>query len=221
MLQINVINKAINEAKTKTIAQKVTALRSGVWMASILFLALGVSAQKTIIISAIGETAAPRRIVVSIDDRKLALLENDQVLRIYSVAVGADVTPSPEGEFTLVSRVENPTYYHTGKVIAPGKHNPLGTRWMGLSQKGFGIHGTNEPTSIGRAASHGCIRMSRQDLEELFTLVEVGDAVQIKSGRDQQLAQIFSGHGDGHRDDEQPTLASTNTGGGANGMSGQ
>ncbi len=134
-----------------------------------------------------------RQIIVSLQDRKLALVENGEVIRVYPVAVGKGTTPSPSGEFTIVNRLEKPTYYHKGTVIGPGAANPLGTRWMGLSQKGYGIHGTNEPKSIGKAASHGCIRMARKDLEELFTLVEVGDAVEIRDERDEEVARIFGG----------------------------
>ena len=65
-----------------------------------------------------GETAATRRVVVSIPDRKLALLENDQVVGIYPVAVGASVSPSPVGTFTIVNRVSNPTYYKPGRSSA-------------------------------------------------------------------------------------------------------
>src|SRR5205085_10853508 len=107
----------------------------------------------------------------------------------YQVAVGAEVSRSPEGDFTVVNRLENPTYYAPGKIIGPGKENPLGTRWMGLSTKGFGIHGTNVPNSIGKAASHGCIRMRQHDLEELFAMVQVGDQVMF---RDVQLTALLT-----------------------------
>src|SRR5436309_3047797 len=94
-----------------------------------------------------------RRIVVSIPDRKLAILEDDRVLKIYPTAVGAPVSPSPEGDFTIINHIVNPTWYHQGRVVPPGKSNPLGARWLGLSRKGYGIHGTNAPSSIGRNAS--------------------------------------------------------------------
>jgi lipoprotein-anchoring transpeptidase ErfK/SrfK len=132
-----------------------------------------------------------RQIVVSIPDRKLALVEDGRVLKLYPVAVGASVSPSPEGEFKVVNRVANPTYYHPGTVIEPGPQNPLGTRWIGLNQKGYGIHGTNLPKSIGKAASHGCIRMARRDLEELFEIVRPGDTVSIVSELDDETAAIF------------------------------
>jgi hypothetical protein len=134
-----------------------------------------------------------RRIVVSLPDRKLALLKNGQVAKIYRVAVGKTSTPSPAGEFKIVNRVANPTYYHKGQVIPAGNSNPVGSRWMGLSAKSYGIHGTNQPSSIGKAASTGCIRMNKRDLEELFALVDVGDAVEIRAERDEQIAAIFDG----------------------------
>ncbi len=135
--------------------------------------------------------ATVRWVLVSIPDRKLALIENGKVVRIYRAAVGKTSTPSPAGEFKIVNRVTNPTYYHKGQVIAAGKGNPVGSRWMGLSAKGYGIHGTNQPNSIGKAASTGCIRVGKEDLEELFALVDVGDAVQIRAERDEQIAAIF------------------------------
>ena len=122
---------------------------------------------------------AEREIVVSLEDRKLALVEDGQVKKIYSVAVGKPTTPSPVGTFKIARRVKNPTYQHDGKTILPGPDNPVGTRWMGLSMKGFGIHGTNEPKSIGKAASHGCIRMAKKDLEEFYEMVAAGDTVEL------------------------------------------
>src|SRR3979490_1024549 len=85
-----------------------------------------------------------RRIVISIADRKLAVVEDGRVIKIYPTAVGANATPSPTGVFKIANRVPNPTWYGPHrKIVPPGKANPLGTRWMGLSYKGFGIHGTN------------------------------------------------------------------------------
>ena len=132
-----------------------------------------------------------RRVLVSIPDRKLAVLEDGVLIRTFPVAVGAAVSPSPTGEFHIVSRLAHPTYYHPGLVIAPGSDNPMGPRWVGLSQKGYGIHGTNEPRSIGKATSHGCIRMRNHDIEQFFRMVRVGDAVEIRSARDEQIARIF------------------------------
>jgi len=138
------------------------------------------------------EDAQPqRRIVVSIPDRKLALIEDGRVVKVYSTAVGRLTSPTPSGTFTIVQRIANPAWYGPGKVVAPGKNNPLGTRWLGLSRKSYGIHGTNEPRSIGRNASHGCVRMRNRDVEDLFARVAVGDVVELHGERDAELAQIF------------------------------
>ena len=142
------------------------------------------------------DDSGDRVVLVSLVDRKLAVIQDGEVIATFQVAVGADITPSPTGEFKVVSRVKNPTYYHPGNVIPAGKNNPLGTRWLGISQKGYGIHGTNAPGSIGRAASHGCIRLRNRDMEKLFTLVQVGDAVEIRGERDDQVAEIFGGKAD-------------------------
>jgi lipoprotein-anchoring transpeptidase ErfK/SrfK len=132
-----------------------------------------------------------RIIVVCLEDRKLALVVNGQVKKVYPVAVGKPSTPSPVGTFTIERRIANPTYHHNGKTVPPGPHNPVGTRWMGLSIQGYGIHGTNEPNSIGKAASHGCIRMAKADVQELFELVAVGDTVELVGKRNEETAQLF------------------------------
>jgi lipoprotein-anchoring transpeptidase ErfK/SrfK len=134
---------------------------------------------------------ARRQIIVSVPDRKLAVLEDGVVLRTFAVSVGAAVSPSPNGEFEIVNRLTEPTYYHAGTVIPAGPDNPLGPRWVGLNKHGYGIHGTNAPGSIGKAASHGCIRLRNHDIVQLFALVSVGDTVQIRGERDEQTAQIF------------------------------
>ena len=138
-------------------------------------------------------TRAKRQIIVSVPDRKLAVLENGVVLRTFAVAVGAAVSPSPTGEFEIVNRLTEPTYYHAGVVIPAGPGNPLGPRWVGLSKPGYGIHGTNAPGSVGKAASHGCIRLRNRDIVQLFAMVRVGDTVEIRGERDEQTAQLFGG----------------------------
>jgi lipoprotein-anchoring transpeptidase ErfK/SrfK len=154
---------------------------------------LGVQAmgQQAASVQTTANQAAKRVIVVSLEDHKLALVEDGQVKRIYTVAVGKSSTPSPTGTFTIARRVKNPTYSHNGKVVPPGPGNPVGTRWMGLSIKGYGIHGTNEPKSIGKAASHGCIRMAKKDLEEMYELVSAGDTVELVGQRNEETAQLF------------------------------
>src|SRR5580704_11170197 len=75
-----------------------------------------------------------RQILVSIPDRKLAVIDQGKLIRTFPVSVGASGSPSPTGEFRIAHRVANPTYYHPGVVIPPGSDNPIGPRWIGLSQ---------------------------------------------------------------------------------------
>jgi lipoprotein-anchoring transpeptidase ErfK/SrfK len=133
-----------------------------------------------------------RQIVISIADRQLAVMDNGQVLKIYPIAVGKRGTPSPDGDFVIINRAKDPTYRHGDTEIAPGKDNPLGSRWMGLNLKGYGIHGTNAQSSVGKAASHGCFRMRKQDVEELYGLMQVGDTVTVRRERDAMIAQVFA-----------------------------
>ena len=104
----------------------------------------------------------------------------------FGVAVGQPIYPTPIGKFTIVTKQRNPWWYPPDSAwaagaspIPPGPGNPLGTRWMGLSASGVGIHGTPDAASIGYSASHGCIRMRIPDAEWLFERVEVGSTVFI------------------------------------------
>ena len=144
-------------------------------MQTIKFFAILVAAATEIA----AESAPTRRLIVNISARKIALVQDGKVVKVYPVAVGKNSTPSPRGTFHIASHVVNPTYSHDGKVVGPGPANPVGTRWMSLGYKGYGLHGTNHPESIGHAASLGCIRMRNQDVEELFELVRVGDEVDL------------------------------------------
>jgi lipoprotein-anchoring transpeptidase ErfK/SrfK len=133
-----------------------------------------------------------RQIIISIADRQLAVIDHGQVLKTYPIAVGARGTPSPNGDFVIINHAKDPVYRGGDIEIAPGKDNPLGTRWMGLSLKGYGIHGTNVQSSVGKAVSHGCFRMRKQDVEELYTLVQVGDTVMVRRERDSMIAKVFT-----------------------------
>lgn len=155
-----------------------------------------------------------REIVISVSDRRLALLQGGMLVKTYPIAVGTPWTPSPEGEFTIINHAVDPVYRHKGKEIQPGKNNPLGDRWMGLSLKGYGIHGTNVPASIGKGVSHGCFRMGRHDVEDLYSRVRVGDRVVIRRNRDEVIAKIFAPHatpaaGGTGTDDQTASAAST------------
>jgi lipoprotein-anchoring transpeptidase ErfK/SrfK len=107
--------------------------------------------------------------------------------RTFAVATGQAIYPTPTGTFHIVVKWKNPWWYPPTQdawakgllPVPPGPNNPLGTRWMGLSAPGVGIHGTDEPASIGYSASHGCIRMQVPDAEWLFDHVNVGTTVFI------------------------------------------
>lgn len=148
-------------------------------------------AATTEMLAADGATTS-RRLIVNLAARKIVLVEDGNVVKMYQVAIGKASTPSPTGTFHIASHVINPTYYHAGKVVRPGPANPVGTRWMGLGYKGYGIHGTNHPESIGHAASHGCIRMRKHDIEELFRLIQVGDEVELTANPNPQEAALFN-----------------------------
>lgn len=109
---------------------------------------------------------SPIEIVVNISAKRLTVYKNGSIFREYIVATGKPETPTPIGNFEVVN-----------KEIDPG--GPYGTRWLGLSAKGYGIHGTNNPASIGQAASNGCIRMYNEDIEALFDITAVGTPVRI------------------------------------------
>lgn len=112
--------------------------------------------------------AAPSavRITISIAAKTLSLYREGRFVRSYPVATGKPRTPTPRGTFTIVN-----------KQVNPG--GPFGTRWMGLSKPHYGIHGTNNPASIGTAASNGCVRMYNDDVNDLFNQVPVGAVVII------------------------------------------
>jgi lipoprotein-anchoring transpeptidase ErfK/SrfK len=134
-------------------------------------------------------TTAPV-IVIRRGDNRLTLYRGARVVRTFQVATGQAAYPTPLGAFRIVVMWKNPTWYPPTqdawakglKPVPPGPGNPLGTRWMGLSAPGVGIHGTDEPASIGYSVSHGCIRMQVPQAEWLFEHVTVGTPVFIVPG---------------------------------------
>jgi hypothetical protein len=117
----------------------------------------------------------------------LRLWKNLKLAKTYTVAVGQEGLETPEGLYHIQSKEVEPTWHVpesdwagslAGQSIPPGPSNPLKARWMGIFE-GAGIHGTEETSSLGSAASHGCVRMSIPDVEELYDLVEVGTPIYI------------------------------------------
>ena len=118
-------------------------------------------------------------ILIDKSDNTLTVKNGEQIVKIYPVSSGQD-NASPEGEFTITSKMENPVWFHKGEIVPPGtQKNFLGTRWLGFNLPQYGIHGTVQPQFIGRSVSHGCIRMRNEDVEELFTYTPIGTKVNI------------------------------------------
>ena len=125
-------------------------------------------------------------IVIRRSSNQLMLYDGVKYVRFFAVATGQSIYPTPLGRFAIVVKWRNPWWYPPNspwaqgqKPIPPGPNNPLGTRWMGLSAPGVGIHGTPSDASIGYSVSHGCIRMHIPEAEWLFNHVEVGTTVFI------------------------------------------
>lgn len=107
------------------------------------------------------------RIIVDLSDRHLHLLDGNIVVRSFPVGIGKMVTQTPTGEFTIINKQANPG-------------GPYGAFWMGLSKPHYGIHGTNDPSSIGRMVSLGCIRMYNDDVIALSKIVPIRTRVTIR-----------------------------------------
>ena len=124
-------------------------------------------------------------ILINLPEYRLYLFNQGKLTGIYPVAIGLPTWQTPAGEFTIINKVKDPAWYmppeiarreNVKKEIIPaGPNNPLGDRWIGTSVKHTGIHGTNQPMSIGKSLSHGCIRLYPEDIRKVFDAVGVGD----------------------------------------------
>jgi lipoprotein-anchoring transpeptidase ErfK/SrfK len=135
------------------------------------------------------ETSIGPVIVIRRGSNLLTLYSGMHTVRRFAVATGQKVYPTPLGRFKIVVKWKNPWWYPPAspwakgeKPTPPGPGNPLGTRWMGLSASGVGIHGTPQDGSIGYSLSHGCVRMHIPQAEWLFDHVDVGTPVYIVAG---------------------------------------
>ncbi|MGZ4109734.1 MAG: L,D-transpeptidase family protein [Actinomycetota bacterium] len=135
------------------------------------------------------DDALGKTIVVDISENRLYLYSGFHIEKQYAVATAAQGFVTPVGSWSIVNKVENPSWTNpdpTGwgagmpAYIPPGPGNPLGTRALYLNAPGIRIHGTEDVSSIGTYASHGCIRMLMSDVEELYPLVPVGTPVLVK-----------------------------------------
>jgi lipoprotein-anchoring transpeptidase ErfK/SrfK len=122
-------------------------------------------------------------IIVNKAINKLAFIRNEKMEAVYPVATGVTTTLTPEGLFTVKVKAKNP-YYRKKNIPGGAPNNPLGSRWIGFDAnetdgRTYGIHGTNNPQSIGKYITQGCVRMHNLDVETLFEKVPIGTKVLI------------------------------------------
>lgn len=124
------------------------------------------------------------RIIINLPSRMLELYSGNTFIKEYPIAIGKPSTPTPIGQFAIIDMEKNPTWIPLGRdlVVPSGPDNPLGYRWMGFFEL-YGIHGTNEPWTIGQVVSNGCIRMREESAEELFDVVKKGTPIKINYDR--------------------------------------
>lgn len=107
------------------------------------------------------------------------LFDDNTIFKVYRVSTGEN-NCTPQGTFKIINKIKDPVWYTEGAIVpAESPKNILGSRWLGLSIKGYGIHGTIEPETVGKQATKGCIRMLNSDVEELFTILPIGTEVTI------------------------------------------
>lgn len=133
----------------------------------------------------------PRVVKVDTTQKMLDVLEDGRVLASFPITPGSETLPAPKGTWKIANMSRMPYFRYDEMMLnqgvrsanfvllPPGPRSPVGVMWMGLSKSGIGLHGTNNPETIGRAASHGCIRLANWDAAKLSTFVTVGTTVQI------------------------------------------
>ena len=140
-----------------------------------------------------GENGAPRNVSTKVDTKTnmLGVFENEKLIAAYPVTVGSAHTASPIGDWKVRGVAKLPRFRYDKEMLEhgqrsgnfymlpPGPRNPVGVMWIALNKKGIGIHGTNDPGSIGHAVSHGCIRLANWDVVRLATKIKPGDNVSI------------------------------------------
>ncbi len=124
-------------------------------------------------------------IFVDLSDRKAYLFQGETLVARYPVAIGRPGWETPVGNFQITDMQTNPAWLspHTGRRVPPSPNSPIGDRWIEFASKGefkVGFHGTNQPNSVGLAASDGCLRMRRNDIHELYSTVYIGTPVIVR-----------------------------------------
>lgn len=133
----------------------------------------------------IGENPTPGHpfLIVNKTTNKLAFVDKGKVQKVYPVATGKTEELTPEGLFTITVKAVDP-YYRKLNIPGGDPRNPLGSRWIGFDAlntdgRTYGVHGTNQPDSIGKYVSNGCIRMNNKDVEEIFTKIPIGTKIAV------------------------------------------
>ena len=125
-------------------------------------------------------------VILNVASKKVIIYNRDEAIKEYSVGVGTSLTPTPLGDFKIVRRIYNPAWvnpYRQSKVVPAGEKNPIGQYWLGFAMnkknQEYGFHSTNDSSSVGKASTHGCIRLYPEDMKELFSLVHTGTPVHV------------------------------------------
>ncbi len=123
-------------------------------------------------------------LLLKLKEKQVYVYRGDKLLNKYPVAIGKKGRETPTGEWQVMEKIKNPgwTSFRTGEYFAPGRENPLGSRWIGFWTDGkdvIGFHGTPNVNSIGKAVSNGCVRMYNRHVKALFPLVKVGTTVKV------------------------------------------
>lgn len=126
-------------------------------------------------------------VIVNKATNELAFINENRMQTIISVGTGMKKEQTPEGLFTITVKAKNP-YYIRGNIPGGNPKNPLGARWIGFDAKGtngriYGLHGTNQPASIGKYVSKGCIRMQNEAITSLFPLIPLGTRILVTSSK--------------------------------------
>ncbi len=134
----------------------------------------------------------PRVVRVDTKEKMLDVLEDGQILASFPITPGSTTLPAPIGTWKIVSIASMPYFRYDDMMLnhgvrsenfvelPPGPNSPVGVMWMGLNKSGIGLHGTSNPETIGRAASHGCIRLANWDAVKLSSLLTAGVTVKIE-----------------------------------------
>lgn len=137
-------------------------------------------------------------VIVNKSKNEASLIDENRVQTVVSVATGKKENLTPEGLFTVTVKAENP-YYRAQNIRGGDANNPLGTRWIGFDAQDtdgrtYGIHGTNNPASIGHYVSKGCIRMQNEAIESLFDFIPIGTKILVTDS-DKSYEQLAKEYG--------------------------